>query len=420
MKRLLAISWEMPPMYGPRATQVSRTLGALTGCGWESTVICLDPRRGGPNWPDGADATMPPGVTAIRVKSPEEWLITRTLWRLMPRLRDRPDPKWVWVRRASRAAIDESANGTFAGLVSFAQPWSSHLAGLRVHRRTKLPWVAHFSDPWIDSPYWCGSAAQRAMAAKLEEHVVREATALAFVTSEAADLVMKKYPAEWRTKASVVPHGFATRPSRRSSEAATADRRSPLRLVYTGRFYDGLRTPSAIFRALAKVNNEEPLDGVVELTFVGPFVTGFAREARELGVDHLVRLKDKVAAAEAQSMAADADVLVVIDAPTDGPSPFLPSKLVDYLPLRKPILGITPREGASATLIRRTGGLVAAPDDEAGIRVALRDLIARWREGRLGLAADFDRVTAEYDITNTTAAFSDVLARAFAAPGLTS
>lgn len=401
-------------MYGPRATQVARTLGGLVPLGWQPTVVCLAPRRGGPNWPGGVEAMLPPGVEVLRVKSPEEWLITRVMWRLMPSLRDRPDPKWVWVRRASNAAIAAAGRATFDGLVSFAQPWSSHLAGLRVHRRTGLPWVAHFSDPWIDSPYWRGSRTQRDLAAKLEEQIVREASALVFVTREAADLVMKKYPEGFRGKVAVVPHGFEGL-SRGRAEAAKAG--PPLRLVHTGRFYDGLRTPTALFRALAALNAEGSLDGVIEITFVGPFVVGFEREAAALGIDRLVRLRERVPAADAQAIASDADVLVVIDAPTNGPSPFLPSKLVDYLPFRKPILAVTPGEGASAALVRRTGGIVAAPDDEAGIRVALSDLIARWREGRLTVGPDFDRVAADYDLTKTSAAMSDVLTRAFAAAG---
>src|SRR5262249_49941825 len=146
-------------------------------------------------------------------------------------------------------------------------------------------WVAHFSDPWIDSPYWCGSSVQRAAAAALEELVVREATALVFVTNEAADLVMKKYATQWRRKVSVVSHGFVAAPALAAAPVVERPFQGGgrLRLVYTGRFYDGLRTPSALFRALAKLNAGERLDGVLELTCVGPFVTGFGREARALG-----------------------------------------------------------------------------------------------------------------------------------------
>jgi hypothetical protein len=143
-------------------------------------------------------------------------------------------------------------------------------------------------------------------------------------------------------------------------------------------------------------------------------VTAFAREAASLGIERIVRFRDKVPPAEAQAIAAGADVLLVIDAPTTGSSPFLPSKIVDYLPLRKPILAITPLQGASATLLKRLGGFVAAPDDEAAIRIALKHVLARWRDGALGVGQEFDRVAAEYDITKTTAKFSEVLTRAFA------
>src|SRR5207302_4685862 len=170
-------------------------------------------------------------------------------------------------------------------------------------------------------------------------------------------------------------HGFVPPTFAKATVGKAAGQRSPLQLVYTGRFYDGLRTPITVLQALATLNKEKSLDGVIEVTFVGPFVTGFIRDAQALGVEHLVRFKDRVPAADAEAIAAGADVLLVIDAPGEGPSPFLPSKLVDYLPLRKPILGVTPVEGASATLIRRTGGLVAAPDDAAGVRAALGDLL---------------------------------------------
>ncbi len=398
-------------MYGPRATQVSRTLGALVPLGWQPTVVCLAPRRGGPHWPDGRDVDLPSGVQAVRVPSPEEWSIVRAAWRLLPGLRDRPDSKWVWRNRAAKAAEASAASAPFDVLVSFAQPWTDHLVGLDVHIATGLPWVAHFSDPWIDSPYWHGSAEQRAKARQMETQVVRTASVLVFTTHEAADLVMAKYPTDCRSKVVIVPHGFDASHGARLVKRP-AGGRGPLRLIYTGRFYDGLRTPTALLRALAMLQAEPDLRDQFELTIVGPFVTGFAGEARAIGVDRIVRFRDRVSPSDARAAAADADVLLVIDAPTKGPSPFLPSKLIDYLPLRKPIVGLTPIDGASATLLRRLGAFVAPPDDENEIQRVLRDLARRHRAGSLGVAPEYDAVAAEYDIVRTTTILSDALTRA--------
>jgi len=410
MRRLLAVSWDMPPMYGPRATQVARTLGALVPLGWQPTVVCLDPRRGGPNWRDGIDGAPPAGIDVIRVKSPEEWMIARAWRRLLPGFHDRPDSKWLWIGRAARAAIAAAERTTFDGLATFAQPWSDHLVGLRVHRATALPWVAHFSDPWVDDPYLRVAEKRRALLRRLEAQVVAEASAVVFVSEETADLVMAKYPAEWRRKAAVVPHGFV-RAAAAPADAA-ARRPGPLRLVHTGRFYDGLRTPLPLLRALAQMNAAEPLAGALEVTLVGPHTMRYAPDVAALGLDAFVHLRDRISNRDAAAMASDADALLVIDAPTSIPSPYLPSKLIDYLPLRKMILGITPVEGASSRLLRRLGGLVAAPDDEAGIRVAIGDLLRRWRDGELEVGPGYARVAAEYDITRTTAALCGVLDRA--------
>ena len=412
MKRLLAVSWEMPPMYGPRATQVSRALGQLAGLGWRPMAVCLAPRRGGPHWPNGAAVDPPSGVELVRVPSPEEWVAVRAAWRVAPGLRAFPDTARVWVARAALAAARVAAASECAGLITFAQPWSDHLVGLRVHRATGLPWVAHFSDPWADSPY--ATPRQRSIWRRMEEDAIREASAVVFVTDETADVVMTKYPAEWRRKTFVVPHGFDARLG--GGMSRPGNRRSPMRIVYTGRFYVGARTPLPLLRALADLNARGALVGTLEVLFLGPRVDEFEREAKALGVAPLVRFGGRVPAAEAASAAAEADVLLVIDAPSHGPSAFLPSKLIDYLPFRRPIFGLTPEPGASARLLRRLGCPIAPPEDVSAIASALGALVRRWRDGTLDVGEGFDRVAAEFDMSRTARLLHDVLIRAFDEP----
>src|SRR6188472_3483761 len=150
-RRLLAISWDMPPMSGPRAVQVSRTLKHLVPLGWESWAVCFGPRSDRYNQ-DRALASVleaPAGVTLVPVASLEERFLFRALWRILPPVKMLPDEQWVWIRAATRAAIDLAASRKFDVLVSYGQPFSDHLVGLRVRRATGLPWVAHFSDPWV-------------------------------------------------------------------------------------------------------------------------------------------------------------------------------------------------------------------------------------------------------------------------------
>ena len=429
MKRLLAVSWEMPPMYGPRATQVARALSALSARGWWSTVICLAPKPGGAYAVGGTSAVPLEGIDLLRVPSPEESWPLRALWRLAPALRYRPDSAHVWIEPATRAAMRAAAGAV--GLITFGQPWSDHLVGLRVRRESALPWVAHFSDPWVDSPYGPTDAGIRERWRRMEADVVREADAIVFVTTQTADLVMRKYPSEWRSKISIVSHGFppslAAPPASfgGASAGATAARPAsfgdaspdrppgPMRIVYTGRFYTGIRTPVALLRALARIHASTNLDGVVEVAFIGPFVEEFKVEAESLHLTSIVRFEPRVAGDKAAQYAAGADALVVIDAPSEGPSVFLPSKLVDYLPLRKPILGLTPPVGASADLLRRLGCPLAAPDDIDGIAAVVNAAIGSWRAGTLRIGPEYDTVAAEYEIGRTAAQLDAVLTSAF-------
>jgi glycosyltransferase involved in cell wall biosynthesis len=144
------------------------------------------------------------------------------------------------------------------------------------------------------------------------------------------------------------------------------------------------------------------------LTFVGTPVKAHQRLASELGLDGMVEFTGRVSFAGSARRAAGADVLLVIDAPSDE-NLFLPSKLVDYLPMQKPILGLTPPRGASADLLRSLGYPIVPPDDEASIAQAVEALVVAKHEGRLDASACHREVADKYDIARTTEAFSRIL-----------
>jgi glycosyltransferase involved in cell wall biosynthesis len=411
MKQLLAVSWEMPPLSGPRAVQVTRTLQELSRHGWRSRVICFGPRSTRYNQDYHVTLDADAGVTLLQVPSPEEWFVFRALWRICPPVKRLPDEKRVWIPAALRAARLTLAAEPADLLVSFAQPWSDHLIGLRLHRETGLPWVAHFSDPWSDNPYARGAAWQRRIWRRMEHDVVAEATRIVFVNQHTADRVMAKYPPDWRHRVRVVPQGYDP-----AVASVSAPRRSgPLRMVYAGRFYDGVRTPDALFDALARIHRRTPLNGRLAVEIVGGAMDRYECRAGELGLAEIVSFSGRRSPEQAMAAAAAADVLLVIDAPSDGPSLFLPSKLIDYLPLAKPILGLTPADGPSAALIARLGYTAVDPSDASAIAAAIEGLLRLHEAGELRVSERHIPESHAYDIRETTRLLHRVLDEALSA-----
>lgn len=243
----------------------------------------------------------------------------------------------------------------------------------------------------------------------MEEDVVRDADALVFVTQQTADRVMRKYPDGLLEKVHVLPHGFDP-----LDEPLKVGRPGPgrgaLTIVYTGRFYDGIRTPDGLLHALALLAQKRSLARELLVTFVGDAIPAHRHLASRLGLSEVVEFTGRLPYAESTRRAAAADVLLLIDAPADD-SLFLPSKLVDYLPLGKPILALTPSQGAAADLVRALGYGVVPPDDASAIAVAIESLIVRHQRGGVSMSPTHVAASQVYDIRRTAQQFADILAR---------
>lgn len=405
--RLLAVSWAMPPLLAPRALQVPRLLTALGEAGWQVTVLHADARFAGSGYPRDADLARLVGEAyqAERVGLPR---VLDGAWAYRCLLRGRLDEA-VWERLAARRARDRLRRAPFDLMLTFAQPWSDHRIGLGIRRRREIPWVAHFSDPWVDNPLLSERDRGRLPEwRKQEEAVIRLADAVVFTTDYARELVMRKYPQAWRERAFVVPHGFD---SGLLTRIPPADSHPRLLMVYTGNFY-GRRTPLPLLEALAELDRRRPLCGEIQVLLVGAGGESYSRAAAERGLAGVVEFRPSVPLLESLALARQADVLLVIDAPSEEASAFLPSKLIDYLMFEKPILGITPLRGASAELLGELGCPVVAPEDVAGIRAAVAELISRREAGKLGVGPAFRQVAARFEIRRVSREFEEILRRA--------
>ena len=379
LPELLAVSFAYPPLAYPRSGQVARLLKHVRA---STTLVCADE--------EGArrDMTLETDAEArlracLRVpfalrgwRDPANRVASRLR---IPLWNKSPDQYASWkpsVLKVVKAFMSEN-NYVPDALVTFGQPMSDHLIGLELKRLHGWPWLAHFSDPWTDNPFTRQDALSRARNLTLERRVFESADRLIFTSSETIELVMAKYPDEWRTKTLVLPQSFdpALYPARASAHP------QELIIRYTGEFYGG-RTPKPLITTLRALLSDNPdsLNGV-RFELIGPVdPLTLVDSGLESLPEGLIAIKPPVNYQESLALIASADGLMIIDAPAKK-SVFLPSKLIDYIGAGRPVIGLTP-PGAAAALIQQLGGPVADPADVRAMTEAMTAFLSLLRDSK--------------------------------------
>jgi glycosyltransferase involved in cell wall biosynthesis len=405
--KLLAISYSYPPKQEPRAIQVSRLLKHLNA----STMLVCEGTDGDGH--DGSESFLERTLRVPFSPSSGRDLLHRLSSRMyLPVLSRTPDHLGPW-KKSVLKTVDHLLN--MQGyrpdvLVTFAFPLIDNIIGLELKRRYNLPWLAHFSDPWVDSPFRNDDPLTKTLNGWLEQSVIENADRLVFTSNETAMLVMDKYRSTLRSKVRVVSHAFEPDLFERTPH----DNNGRLNIRYLGDLYH-TRTPEPLFQALEILSSAEPV-------LLSRFCFEIVGDVHELDMEQmglsrlppgLVVFRPRVNYAESLSLMTSAAGLMVIDAPVpkNTESVFLPSKLIEYVGAERPIIGLTP-PGTAAYLIARLGGWVADPGATNQVAEVLRQFLSFVWEHRDQRVSVWGRseVRSEYEVTAVASKFQEVLA----------
>jgi hypothetical protein len=377
--RVIFLTYAYPPLKYPRSIQIAR-LAQYSG--HEIRVVCCDDDS-------PKDFTIacevkgkPAEVVAVKKKPFSFFKPTHLLDRMLL-----PDQNRSWALGTADRLLRASQVAPGDVLVTFGQPMSVHLAGLKIKRATGVPWIAHFSDPWVDNPFRQSIPILTQLNRTMERAVIAKANRLVFCSRETVDLVMRKYPPEWKDKTAVVPHAFDL-----SLYGDQTPQQNGMILRYIGNFY-GKRTPQPLIDALFALQREQPgILNNLRAELVGQIDTRFSLP-KELPPG-LLSILPPVDYLDSLRLMRTANLLLVIDAPYDE-SVFLPSKLIEYIGARRPIFAISP-PGVTAKLVERLGGFVANPNSIPEIAQELAYAITSLRSGNLNLPISED-IKTEFD-----------------------
>jgi glycosyltransferase involved in cell wall biosynthesis len=389
---LLVVANPYPPMASAGVNRVLRFLRYLPQHGWEPTVLAA--RASGP-------VAEPPGVPVVRVPVP---MPRQLLGGGRRRTRVNawigvPDDYVSWVAPAAMRGHRLLAERRFDAVFSSSPRASVHLVAALLSRRTGLPWLADFRDPWTTSPFRTyPTDAHRALDARLEAWAMRRPAAVSAVNQPIADDLVTRYPL-LAGRTHVVPNGFDP-----GEEADHVDLGPGFWFVHTGRLYGRDEQVHGFLTALAGLPSD------VKALFVGIDGARLRAEARALGIEGRVHVEPFVPHRRALGCQRAADALLLVNG--RGPES-LSSKVFEYLQSGRPVFAISPDRCAARDLFDEVGGGVTVPPD-AVMAGPLAAFVRAVREGR-GPTVASDALR-RYEYEALTAQLSALLAGLVEAP----
>ena len=372
-RKLLILTYHFPPS---AASGTYRMLGFarhLPQFSWQCVVVA-PPRTPWDPTDEGLSRRVPPDTAVYHVHYPNG-----LLWRPIRRFL----PFDIWLPLAAARCYRAIRERQPDAVLTSGPPHGIHLLGRHLHRRTGLPWVADFRDPWAAgdrSPMtWTVSSRDE----KNELSVMSEANAIVANTPGARDLLCKAYPQFAAKMMSITngydPEAFDTNPMPPLSG-------STIEITHTGEIYAN-RSPVPFLEAVGQLEAAALGGRRVRVRFIGNFADKGQKDVIDdkirKGLNASISMEVQVPFLESVKAMVQADILLLLDSP--GRRTGVPAKLYEYIGAGRPILALAEPESDVAWVLGESGlpHRIAPPLDTGAIRRALTELLQDPATGRV-------------------------------------
>lgn len=272
-----------------------------------------------------------------------------------------PDARCFWIRPSVRFLNNFLQQEPVDAIISTGTPHSMHLIALGLKKKTGLPWLADFRDPWTAIEYhdrlmlspWAASKHKR-----LEREVLKSADAVSTVSWNWAEDFRKMGAARVFTLTNGYDEtDFATVPPARDDKFS---------LLHAGTL-DGDRNIRPLWNILAKCcNGDDSFRQALSIRLLGPVHPDVLAEIDEAGLSGHVEHLAYVPHAEAIAAMRAAQLLMLIINESAGNAPGrIAGKVFEYLASGTALLCIGPPDGDAARVVRECGGGTICPPGSA-------------------------------------------------------
>jgi len=419
------ISYPFPPNSSAGATRSERFARYLTEFGWQVEVVTIRPRRD--LFEDtarvdqfGSDVRM----HFTRTVDPWLWLnyrntnhpLLRIARSAAMRVFSFPDHMLLWTPFAVSEARRICRSNRIDAVYTTSPPHSTHLAGMILSSRTGIPWVADFRDPWTLNAYrkngslkTIGFRTER----WLETCVLKNARAVLANTEANKHNLEKEFAFIGGKKLIHLPNGWEDF-SLNVVYPKTPDN-GTFRIVHAGTFYPRFK-PYGLLHALAdwKYGNK-PAEifslekNQLRVVLIGSRDPETRRVIERLDLEDYVTITPWIAQEEARAEMSRADMLWATLGTSKESATYVPSKLLEYISAKRPIIGFFPEGEAKRLIDRSSTGRVFTSDDPEPVIRFLDNAIRRKLQGTLQDYAPNHEFLESIRVRNVVERFAAIL-----------
>ena len=404
IKKALMISYLFPPLDCGVGRQI-KFAKYLPSFGWLPTVLTVKGSYLRPKYDPSRLEEIPELVKIFRTSSIE----IPILQQLVPSALNKflgINSKWLqipdvfigWLPFAVHRGLEILRKEKVDVLFSTSLPNTCHLVALILKRKSGLPWVADFRDPWTQNPYVTYPKPILKIEEPLEDAVIRNADKVTTTNPFFTKGFVTKYSDEPDEKFVTITHGFDPDDFQKSETPVE----HKFVMTYTGSFY-GPRKPDVFLKAVEELLAENPsLKEQLKIRFVGSVGRSVKNLVRRYRLEDTVEVRGYVSHKRALEYLLNSSMLLLItgiyhkDTVRDSSGRVFdefPGKLVEYLALGKPVLALATGEGTVARIIKSTKtGIVLHPSDKEGIKKAVREFYSLHKRGNLKVKPDFEEI----------------------------
>jgi hypothetical protein len=366
-QRILIISYSYAPQPTPRALRwsslanywVERGIDVDIITGWQNGLPEIEYTSGTTTYRVGGNlltrlqsrfnsssatsitTTANPSQKSAFLKPLLKWLYDRTWKKLYW-----PDYACLWINPAVRATRRLLNEHSYAAIVSVSDPYSGHIVAYRtrpLHNGAK--WLVDIGDPFSfrEAARPNNFALYQNRNTKLESHIFSACDAISVTTEGTAREYISRFP---NAKAKLTVIGpLMPAITNQVTLGAPAENRPVRKLVFVGTLYQGLRSPDYLLKLFVGLKRL-PQHRDIELHIYGG-VVGTSNLFDGVGdpAANAIHLHGQVSRERALEAMSDADLLVNIG---NTSAIQLPSKVVEYVWLGRPILNIASHDNDSS------------------------------------------------------------------------